>query len=146
MSDKGQGDLGEAGLDAEVQEEEEAAGVDLHEARMSFPRLVRRQTKNIPPEERTSDDLSIQSEEQVMLYPWQPSTCGNPFPYIQKARVLRVRTPPIFSIFRQNLRSECENHQDFTAPIRLHLLVVFAAWLPHKLFYRTFIETSQCFA
>ena len=69
MSDKGQGDLGEAGVDAEVQEEEEAAGVDLQEARMSFPRLVRRQTKNIPPEERTSDDLSIQSEEQVMLYP-----------------------------------------------------------------------------
>ena len=69
MSDKGQGDLGEAGLDAEVQEGEDAAGVDLQVAKMSFPRLVRRQTKNIPPEERTSDDLSIQSEEQVMLYP-----------------------------------------------------------------------------
>ena len=69
MSDKGQGDLGEAGVDAEVQEGEDASGVDLQEARMSFPRLVRRQTKNIPPEERTSDDLSIQSEEQVMLYP-----------------------------------------------------------------------------
>ena len=69
MSDKGQGDLGEAGLDAEVQEEEDAAGVVLQEAKISFPRLVRRQTKNIPPEERTSDYVSIQSEEQVMLYP-----------------------------------------------------------------------------
>ena len=35
--------------------------------------------------------------------------------YIQKARVLRVRTPPICLIFRQNLGCECVNHQDCTA-------------------------------
>ena len=35
------------------------AGVDLQEAKMSLPRLVKMHTANIPPEERTSDDLSI---------------------------------------------------------------------------------------
>ena len=65
--------------------------------------------------------------------------------YIQKARVLRVWTPPFFFIFRQNLGCERENHQDCTAPMPLHPLVFFAAQLPHTSFYRTFIQTSQYF-
>ena len=48
-SDRGQG------------EEEDAAGVDLQEAKISFPRLVRTQTANIPPEERANHVLFIQS-------------------------------------------------------------------------------------
>ena len=44
-------------------EEEDAAGVDLQEAKMSLPRLVRRQTANIPPEERANHVLSTQSTQ-----------------------------------------------------------------------------------
>ena len=40
---------------------QEDAGVDLQEAKMSFPKLVRRQTANIPPGERTDDNLTIPS-------------------------------------------------------------------------------------
>ena len=56
---------------------QEDAGVDLQEAKMSFPKLVRRQTANIPPEEKTGGDLSIPSQKQVMFYLWQPT----PFHY-----------------------------------------------------------------
>ena len=45
------------------QEEEVGGGVegDLQEANMSLPRLVSRQTANIPPGERMGDNLSILS-------------------------------------------------------------------------------------
>ena len=56
---------------------QEDAGVDLQEAKMSFPKLVRRQTANIPPEEKTGGDLSIPSQKQVMFYLWQPIPKSN---------------------------------------------------------------------
>ena len=55
--------------------------------------------------------------------------------YILKVVDLRDRSLPIFFIFRQNLGWECENHQDYTAPMPLHPFVVFAAWLPLTKFY-----------
>ena len=52
---------------------QEDAGVDLQEAKMSFPRLVRRQTANIPPGEKRVTiypfHLYHPIHEQVMFYP-----------------------------------------------------------------------------
>ena len=41
--------------------------VDLHEAKMSFPRLVSRQTATIPPGERTGDDGSISAKIKYLV-------------------------------------------------------------------------------
>ena len=66
---------------------QEDGGVDLQEAKMSFPRLVRRQTANIPPGERTGADLSkcsIPGASYVffttsIFYLWQPIPFQYPF-------------------------------------------------------------------
>ena len=62
------------------QEDCGAGEVDLQEAKMSLPRLVRRQTPNIPPEEGTSDDLSIPSIPSDVLSIYLD---GNPYQSIQ---------------------------------------------------------------
>ena len=49
------------------QEDVGGAGVDLQEAKMSLPRLVKMQTANIPPEERTSDDLYIYTSDDLSI-------------------------------------------------------------------------------
>ena len=57
---------------------QEDAGVDLQEAKMSFPKLVRRQTANIPPGERAVEDLSHSNIHlNYLFHLWQPIPKSN---------------------------------------------------------------------